>query len=77
MQQKLVQSFLPKEAGAFGNNIEKESQKPRPKLKKFINICKEYLLCLQSNASGSFLRKYINFAEHRLKFSHFEGSIIP
>ena len=25
--------FLPKEAGTFGNNMEKELQKPRPKLK--------------------------------------------
>ena len=37
--------FLPKEAGAFGNNIEKEPQKPRQKLKKYVycilteNIC--------------------------------------
>ena len=28
--------FLPQEAGAFGNNIEKEPQKLRPNLKKFI-----------------------------------------
>ena len=34
MQQKLFQNFLPQEVGASGNNIEKESQKPRPKLKK-------------------------------------------
>ena len=33
MQQKLVESFLPQEAGAFGNNIENESQKSRPKWK--------------------------------------------
>ena len=45
MQQKLFQIFLPQEAGAFANNIEKESQKPRPKLKKCVyyvfteNIC--------------------------------------
>ena len=36
---------LPQEAGAFGNNIEKESQKPLQKLKKYVyfiltgNIC--------------------------------------
>ena len=41
MQQKLVQNFLQQEAGAFGNNIRKEPQKPRPKLK---NICIIYLL---------------------------------
>ena len=35
-------NFSPQEAGAFGNNIEKERLKPRPKLKKYIfadNIC--------------------------------------
>ena len=36
MQLKLVQFFLPQEAGAFGNNIEKNPQKPRPKLKAII-----------------------------------------
>ena len=41
MQQILVQFFLPQEAGAFGNNIEKEPQKPRPKLKNMYTI---YLL---------------------------------
>ena len=45
MLQKLVQFFLPEEAGAFGNNIEQEPQKPRPKFKKYVyyifseNIC--------------------------------------
>ena len=37
----------------------------------------ECLLCLQSNASGSFLQTCITFVEQRLKFTHFEGSIIP
>ena len=36
MEEKLVQFFLPQEAGAFGNNIEKEPQKLRPKLKKYV-----------------------------------------
>ena len=36
MQQKLFQFFLLQGAGAFRNNIEKELQKPRPKLKKYI-----------------------------------------
>ena len=37
--------LLPKKDGDFGNNIEKELQKPRPKLKKYVyyiftqNIC--------------------------------------
>ena len=45
MQQKLFQIILPHEAGAFENNIEKEPQKPCPKLKKCVyyifteNIC--------------------------------------
>ena len=34
MQQKLFQIFLSQEAGGSGNNIERKSQKPRPKLKK-------------------------------------------
>ena len=37
MQQKLFQNFvLPQEAGASGNNTEKEPQKPLPKLEKYI-----------------------------------------
>ena len=40
MQQKLVQNFL-QEAGAFGNNIGKEPQKPRPKLKYIYYIFTE------------------------------------
>ena len=45
MQQKLFQFFLPKQAGSFRNNLEKEPQKPQPKLKKIVyylfteNIC--------------------------------------
>ena len=136
---KLFRFFLPQEAGALGNNIEKEPQKSCPKLKKkkkkntvhhvpkcmschkaivvitgrahsfhdyiyiyiyiyyahlasvrfehsvcrgslmtiYIYIKREYLLCLQSNAKGSFLQKCINSVEQRLKFSHCEGSIIP
>ena len=73
--------FLPQEAGAFGNNTERELQKPRPKLKIFIlYIYREYLLCLQSIPSGRFLQKCINFLqkclnfkEQRLKFSHSTG----
>ena len=69
---------MQQEAGTFRNNIEKEPEMPRPKLK---NICIIYLLGIfalsQSNASGSFLQTCINFVEQRLKFSHFEDSIIP
>ena len=49
MQQNFFQFFLPQEAWAFENNIEKEPQKPRPKLKKLYalyifteNICSIY-----------------------------------
>ena len=69
MQQKLVQNYFT--TGAFGNNIGKEPQKLLPKLLCFA------LLCLQSNASGSFLQTCINFVEQPLTFSNFEGSIIP
>ena len=34
MQQNLFQEFLLQEAGTSGNNIEKEPQKPYPKLQK-------------------------------------------
>ena len=40
-------SFFPQEAGAFGNNIEKETKKPHQKLKKHVcyiltDICSAY-----------------------------------
>ena len=41
MQQKLVQFFLQQETGAFENNIGKELQNPRSKLKNMYII---YLL---------------------------------
>ena len=36
MQENLFQNFLPQEVGAFGNNIEKQPQKPRWKLIKYV-----------------------------------------
>ena len=68
--------FLPQEAGAFGNS-RNGTVKAMPKIEKIciLYICREHLLCLQSNAIGSFLQKY--FVEQRIKFSQFEGSIIP
>ena len=39
--------FLPQEAEAFGNNIEKEPQNPRPKLKKY-----EYCLFTENICSA-------------------------
>ena len=35
MQQMLFQKFFSQEAGAPGNNKEKETKEPRPKLKKY------------------------------------------
>ena len=67
--------FLPQEARAFMNNIEK----PRPKLKKYMcciftdNICS---VCTPMQVIF-FCEKCINSVEQRLKFSHFKGSIIP
>ena len=46
MQQKLLHNFLPQEAGAFVNNIEKEPQKPRPKLKNIYVIYLQRILAL-------------------------------
>ena len=39
--------FLTQEAGAFGNNIEKEPQKPHPKLKKCV-----YYIFTENNCSA-------------------------
>ena len=38
MQKKLFQNFLSQEVATSENNIEKEPQKPRPRLKKYIYI---------------------------------------
>ena len=57
MQQILFQIFLQQEAGAFGHNIEKELQKPRPKLGNIYIIYLQRIFALptvQSNAIGSF-----------------------
>ena len=70
-----LKMFLSQEAGASGNNIEKEPQKPLPILKKYISyIHREYMLCPQSRASGSFCKRVLIL--QRLKFSHFEGSAL-
>ena len=74
MQQKKIQ-----EAGVSGNN-KKEIAKATPEIEKIyvyiLNIYREYLLCLQSNISGSFFQTCIMFVEQQLKFFHLEGSII-
>ena len=60
MQQKLFQKFLPQKAGAFGNNT-KGTAKATLKIEKIciLYIYGEYLLCLQSNTSGSFFCKNV------------------
>ena len=69
---------LPQEDGAFGNNKEKEQQTPHPKLKQHVyyiftdNVCSAYHPILVA----FILQKCISFAEQRLKFSYFDGSII-
>ena len=68
---KLFQTIFTIER-VFGNNIEKKPQEPHLELKKICLLCiyREYLLCLQSNASGIFcFQKCINFEERRVKFS--------
>ena len=66
-----LKNILPQEDGAFGNNIEKEPQKPRPKLKNYVyyiftkNIC---FACSTVQLAVS-LQKCINFVEQRVKFS--------
>ena len=79
MQQKLFQNlFTTRSWRSFWKWHGKGTAKAIPKIEKIciLYIYREYLLFLQSNASGSFLQKCNNFVEQRLKFSHFEGSII-
>ena len=57
-------TFLPQDAWAFGNKIEKEMKKTTSKVKKkicILYIYREYSLYLQFNANDSFLQKCINF----------------
>ena len=69
---------MPQEDGVFGNNKEKEQQTPHPKLKQHVyyiftdNVCSAYHPILVA----FILQKCISFAEQRLKFSYFDGSII-
>ena len=50
---------------------------PKIENKYLLNIYREYFFCQQFNAGSSFWQTGINFVEKRLKFSHFEGGIIP
>ena len=71
--------FFTTRSWSFWKQHRKATAKATPKIEKIsiLNIYREYMLCLKSNVSGIFLQKYINFVEQRLKFSHFEVSIIP
>ena len=79
MQQKLFQNFFITRSWSFWKQHRKVTAKATPKIEKtcLLNIYREYLLCQQSNARGSFLQACINFAEQQLKYSHFDGSIMP
>ena len=59
-------NFLPQEAGAFGNNTEKEPQKPCPKFKKCAYYIFTELIFAMSAIQCKwqfFLQKCINFLE--------------
>ena len=71
---------LPKEAGAFRNNIEKKPQKPSPKLKKYVcyiftdTICSaqsrpQRIFSLQEESEKEVLEHF----KHVSKFAQIEG----
>ena len=71
MHQKLFQFFLRQEVGAFRNN-RKGTAKATPRIgKKCIYIYRKYLLCLQSNASGSFFAKMYGFCRTKTQIFSF------
>ena len=60
-------------------NIEKESQMLRPKLKKYVYYIFAENICSACNPMQVvvFCKKCISFIKQRLKFSHYEGNIVP
>ena len=83
MMQKKFNFFLLQESGAFGNNVKKEPQKSRPKLKRHLYFIFTDNICSGCNSMQVIvfcklmkIVKCINFVK-RLKFPHFKGSIIP
>ena len=62
--------FLQQETRAFGNNIGKEPQKPRP------NIFTENICSACNPVQVAVFLQTCNFVEKRLKSSHFKDSII-
>ena len=77
MHQKLFQFFYDKKLELL-EITEKELQKPRPELEKNVYTFTENI-CSVCNPMQVvvFLQKCMDFVEQRLKFSHFEASIIP
>ena len=70
--------MLQQEAGTFGNNVGKDPQMLHPKLKNMYIIYLLRIFALPAiQCKWYFLQTCINFVEQRLKFPHFEGSIIP
>ena len=61
MQQKLVLNLLQQEAGAFGNNIGKKPQKPRPKLKNKCTYIFTENICSACNSM-----QIVGFCKHVL-----------
>ena len=76
---KIISTFVYHKKVEFLDVTKKGAAKATPKIERIciLRIYKEYFLCLQSIASVSFLQKCISFVEQRLKFSQFEGGIIP
>ena len=78
MQQKVDSIFFTTRSWSFWKQHRKRSVKTMRKIEKvcILYIYREYLISLQSNTSGRFLQKCTYFVEQKLKFSHFEASII-
>ena len=61
MHQELFQFFLPPEAGTFGNNIEKNPQKPRSKSKKYV-----YYIFAENICSAFYPMQVVDFCKNAL-----------
>ena len=79
MQQILVPNFFYNKKLELLEITKERNHKSHAQNWKICMLCVywEYLPCPQSNASGSFSQTCINIVEQRLKFSHFEGTLIP
>ena len=64
MQQKLVQNFFTLRSWSFSEITGKQSKKSCPKLKNmYITYLMKIFTLPQTNASGSFLKTFINFVQ--------------